>query len=45
MKTKAAVLYKTNNPMVVESLDLEEPKEGEVLVRLVAAGFVIQTIT
>tara|TARA_B100000686_G_scaffold352234_1_gene453497 strand:- start:1510 stop:2604 length:1095 start_codon:yes stop_codon:yes gene_type:complete len=38
MKTKAAVLYKTNDPMVVESLDLEEPKEGEVLVRLAAAG-------
>ena len=38
MKIKAAVLYEPNKPMVVETIDLEEPKEGEVLVRIVAAG-------
>ena len=38
MKTKAAVLYETNTPLVVETLDLDDPKEGEVLVRIVAAG-------
>ena len=38
MKMKAAVLYEPNKPMVVETIDLEEPKEGEVLVRIVAAG-------
>ncbi len=38
MKMKAAVLYEPNKPMVVETIELEEPKEGEVLVRIVAAG-------
>ena len=38
MKTNAAVLYEVNEPMVVETLDLDEPGEGEVLVRLAAAG-------
>ncbi|MCB1743237.1 MAG: Zn-dependent alcohol dehydrogenase [Gammaproteobacteria bacterium] len=38
MKTKAAVLYEVNKPMVIETLDLDEPQEGEVLVRLAAAG-------
>ena len=38
MKMKAAVLYEPNKPMVVETIDLEEPKEGEVLVRIVAAA-------
>jgi S-(hydroxymethyl)glutathione dehydrogenase/alcohol dehydrogenase len=38
MKTKAAVLYEVNKPMVVEELDLEDPREGEVLVKIAAAG-------
>ena len=38
MKIKAAVLYEPNTPMVVETIDLDEPQEGEVLVRIVAAG-------
>ena len=38
MKIKAAVLYEVNAPLVVETLDLDDPKEGEVLVRLVSAG-------
>ncbi len=38
MKTKAAVLYKPNTPMVVEEIDLEDPREGEVLVKVSAAG-------
>ena len=38
METKAAVLYEPNTPMVVETLDLQEPKEGEVLVKIAAAG-------
>ena len=38
METKAAVLYEPNTPMVIETLDLEEPKEGEVLVKIAAAG-------
>jgi S-(hydroxymethyl)glutathione dehydrogenase/alcohol dehydrogenase len=38
MKIKAAVCYKPNVPLSVETLELDEPKEGEVLVRLVSAG-------
>ena len=38
MKIKAAVLYKAQTPLVVETVDLDEPKEGEVLVRLASAG-------
>ena len=35
---KAAVLYERDTPLVVESLEIEEPQEGEVLVRLAASG-------
>ena len=38
MKTKAAVLYEYRKPLVVEDLDLEGPKAGEVLVEYKAAG-------
>ncbi len=38
MKVKAAVLYQPNTPLVVETLDLDEPKDQEVLVRMVSAG-------
>ena len=35
---KAAVLLENNTPLVVEDVDLAEPKHGEVLVRYVASG-------
>ena len=35
---KAAVLYETKKPLVVEEVDLDDPKEGEVLVKIGAAG-------
>lgn len=38
MKTRAAVLYKTNQPFEIEVLDLEPPRAGEVLVKVAAAG-------
>ncbi len=38
MKTKAAVLYEPNKPLVIEELDLEEPHTDEVLVQMAAAG-------
>jgi len=38
MKTRAAILYEPNTPLRVESLDLEPPRIGEVLVKLVATG-------
>jgi S-(hydroxymethyl)glutathione dehydrogenase/alcohol dehydrogenase len=38
MKVKAAVLYEPNSPFVIEEIELEEPKEGEVLVNVKAAG-------
>jgi S-(hydroxymethyl)glutathione dehydrogenase/alcohol dehydrogenase len=38
MRMRAAVLEEFGQPLVVQELDLEEPKQGEVLVRLVACG-------
>lgn len=35
---KAAVLYEHNKPLVIESVDIEDPKEGEVQVRISATG-------
>jgi NDMA-dependent alcohol dehydrogenase len=38
MKVKAAVFYERGVPFSVETLELEEPKAGEVLVKMAAAG-------
>jgi S-(hydroxymethyl)glutathione dehydrogenase/alcohol dehydrogenase len=38
MKIRAAVLEEFGKPLAVQELDLAEPREGEVLVRLVACG-------
>jgi S-(hydroxymethyl)glutathione dehydrogenase/alcohol dehydrogenase len=38
MKVKAAVAFEPAKPLVVEEVDLEGPKAGEVLVRLSATG-------
>ncbi|MCX6471531.1 MAG: NDMA-dependent alcohol dehydrogenase [Corynebacteriales bacterium] len=38
MKTKAAVLYDAGKPFEIIELDLDKPKEGEVLIKFVAAG-------
>ncbi len=38
MKTKAAVSYKAGQPLVIETVDLEGPKAGEVLVEIRASG-------
>jgi S-(hydroxymethyl)glutathione dehydrogenase/alcohol dehydrogenase len=38
MKTRAAVAWEAGKPLAIEEVDLEGPKEGEVLVRLVATG-------
>ena len=38
MKTRAAVMYEHNQPVVIEELELEEPKANEVLIRTAASG-------
>lgn len=38
MKTRAAVMYEHNQPVIVEELELDEPKASEVLVRTAASG-------
>ena len=38
MKTKAAVAWQAKQPLEIEEIDLEGPKAGEVLVRIVATG-------
>ena len=38
MKTRAAVSYKAGDPLVIEEVDLEGPRAGEVLVEIKATG-------
>ncbi|MDX1919386.1 MAG: S-(hydroxymethyl)glutathione dehydrogenase/class III alcohol dehydrogenase [Candidatus Caenarcaniphilales bacterium] len=38
MKVKAAVAWGSKQPLSIETVDLEGPKKGEVLVRIVASG-------
>ena len=38
MKVKAAVAYKAGAPLVIEMVDLDGPKAGEVLVEIKATG-------
>ncbi len=38
MKTRAAVAWEAGRPLEIEEIDVEGPREGEVLVRLVATG-------
>ena len=38
MKTRAAIAIEPNKPLVIEEIDLEGPKAGEVLVEIMATG-------
>ena len=38
MKVKAAVAWGPNKPLVIEEVDLEGPKKGEVLIKIIASG-------
>lgn len=38
MKTRAAVAFEANNPLIIQTVDLEGPKAGEVLVEIMATG-------
>ena len=38
MKTKAAVLYQLGEPLEIEEVELQAPKDGEVLVKVAGAG-------
>src|ERR1700753_651943 len=38
MRTKAAVAYKAGQPLVIEEVELDGPKAGEVLVEIKAGG-------
>lgn len=38
MKVKAAVAWKANSPLSIEEVDLEPPKKGEVLIKIIASG-------
>jgi len=38
MKTRAAVAWKAGAPLTIETVDLEGPKVGEVLVEVKATG-------
>jgi len=38
MQTKAAVVYEHDKPVTIDTLTLDDPKPGEVLLRMAAAG-------
>ena len=38
MKTRAAIAFEAGKPLVVDEVDLEGPKAGEVMVHLTATG-------
>ncbi len=38
MKTRAAIAYKAGSPLIIDTVDLEGPKAGEVLVENMATG-------
>ena len=38
MKTRAAVVYAINQPVVVNDIELDPPKSGEVMLKLSASG-------
>ena len=38
MRMRAAVLYETNKPLVIEEIELDPPKAGEVMIKMVASG-------
>ena len=38
MKTRAAVAWKAGEPLTVETIDIEGPKTGEVLIEIKATG-------
>ena len=38
MKTRAAIAWGPNQPLEIEEIDLEGPKDGEVLVRIVTTS-------
>jgi S-(hydroxymethyl)glutathione dehydrogenase/alcohol dehydrogenase len=38
MKMKAAILYEPNTPLKIEEGILDDPREHEVLIRLVVTG-------
>ncbi len=38
MKTRAAVLYKTNDPLAIEEVEIPKLKRGQVLVKILATG-------
>ena len=42
---RAAVLYEFGQPLVVQELELDTPRAGEVLVRMVASGVATPTCT
>lgn len=38
MKTRAAVAWEANRPLEIEEIDLDGPKEGEILIRIVTTS-------
>ena len=38
MKTRAAIAWQAGQPLTIENIDLEGPKEGEVLIEIKATG-------
>ena len=44
MKTRAAVAWEAKKPLTIETIDIEGPKAGEVLVEVVADGVFVSLV-
>jgi aryl-alcohol dehydrogenase len=42
MKIKAAVVREKSGPLIIEEVELDEPREDEVLVRIVGSGVALR---
>ena len=45
MQTRAAIAWKAGEPLTIETIEIEGPKAGEVLVEIKATGSAIPTLT
>ena len=44
MKTRAAIAYEVNQPVAIEDIEVDPPRQGEVLVKVAASGVLSKNV-